>query len=195
MRTLSCLTLFATAAFFVATAADEVKPPEGWKDHKGGYKNDAFIIWLPADAKVDDKTSSVMTKQGQIRFYRTVSVGKDGMVFGASQMILPPGLNGVPIKDRQDLLRDLFIDEVKGKLLEENKVTSGKLTGKEYLVETPDGLARMRLLNSGIQIFRLAAIGSKEQMKAKEVDAFFETFKHTPKNTKTEEKKDEKKDQ
>ncbi|MCE9563544.1 MAG: hypothetical protein K8U57_16000 [Planctomycetes bacterium] len=194
MRPVSILALFASAALFSATAADEVKPPEGWKESKGGYKNDAFIIWLPSDGKVDDKMSSVMTKNGQIRIYRLMSAGKDGSVFGASQIILPPALNTVTIKDRQDLLRDLFVDEVKGKLLEEKKVTATNLTGKEYLVETPDGLARMRLLNSGIQIFRVVAVGSKEQLKAKEVDAFFDSFKHTPKNTKIDEKKDEKKD-
>ena len=57
------------------------------------------------------------------------------------------------------------------------------MAGKEYLAETPDGPARYRVYGTGVQIFRVVAAGTKEQMKSKDVDTFFDSFKRTPAET------------
>src|SRR5262245_13953652 len=33
----------------------EVKPPQGWKEYKGGFKNEAYTVWLPPGGELDDK--------------------------------------------------------------------------------------------------------------------------------------------
>src|SRR5262249_6223032 len=118
----------------------------------------------------------IITKKGQIRIYRTVITTKDGAVYGAGQIQLPPDLTKATLKDRQDFFRDLFLDEVNGKIVEEKSIKVGIMVGKDYLAETPDGLARMQLIGPGVQVYRVVAIGIKEQIKSKETQAFFDTF-------------------
>jgi uncharacterized protein YegP (UPF0339 family) len=154
----------------------ELKPPQGWKEHKGGFKNEAYTVWLPPGGELDDKMSSIVTKKGQIRIYRTVTVTKDKAVYGAGQIQLPPDLTKATLKDRQDFFRDLFLDEVDGKLVEEKTIKVGIMVGKDYLIETPKGLARMQLIGPGVQVYRVIAIGTKEQIKSKETEAFFGSF-------------------
>jgi hypothetical protein len=170
----------------VATAQDKT-PPEGWKEVKGGYKKEAYSVWLPADGKYDDKETSLITKQGQVRIFRDVVERKDGTIFAVGQINLPPALVKAQPKVRQDALRDMFLDEVNGKLMEEKKVSLGTMSGKEYLIKTPTGMARFRLFGTGVQMFRVAVIGTKDQVEAKDVDAFFDSFKRTPR-AKTSEK-------
>jgi len=101
-------------------------------------------------------------------------------VYAAGQILLPPGLTKAPPKVRQDFFRDMMLDELKGKLVEEKKASLGSMAGKEYLIQTPGGLARFRLLGTGVQMYRLVAVGTKEQMKSKDVDIFFDSFRRTP---------------
>jgi hypothetical protein len=183
-------------------AKTEAKPPQGWKEYKGGFKNEAYTVWLPPGGEVDDKMSSIVTKKGQqIRVYRTVIRTKDGAVYGAGQIQLHPEMTKSPTKERQDFFRDMFLDEVDGKIVEEKQIKVGIMPGREYLAETPKGLARMQLIGTGVQVYRLVAVGTKEQIKSKDTQAFFDTFvcwqnrdqkKDDPK--KGEPKKDEPKD-
>ena len=97
-----------------------------------------------------------------------------------SQIILPPKLVKAPPKVRQDFFRDAFLKEFDGKLVEEKKAKLGTMAGKDYLVETPKGMARYLLLGTGVQIYRVAFIGTKEQLDSKDAQTFFDSFKRTP---------------
>src|SRR5262249_21886145 len=164
-----------------AIAADSNDPPKGWKEVKGGYKKQAYAVWLPTDGMIDASEDSILApKFGQIRIFRTVCERKDGSVLAAGQIILPPGLTRAALKVRQDFLRDLFLEEVKGKVVEEKPTRLGTMTGKEYLIETPKGMARFRLLGTGVLIFRVVFIGTKDQLGSKDADTFFNSFKRTP---------------
>src|SRR5947209_17300374 len=81
-----------------AVAADEAKtPPEGWKEVKGGYRKQAYAVWVPADGKLDESNSSIVAREfGQIRIFRTVCERKDGSVLAAGQILLPPKLTKAP---------------------------------------------------------------------------------------------------
>lgn len=169
------------AMFFPLLApADEKAPPEGWKEVSGGYKKLAYAVWMPADAKVDDKESSIVSKYGQIRVFRSVCQRKDGMLFAAGQINLPPTLVKEPPKVRQDFFREAFLEEFNAKLVEEKNVKLGTMSGKEYVATTPKGLARHRLFGTGVQMFRVVVTGTKEQVESKDTDIFFESFKRTP---------------
>ena len=120
-------------------AADPPKtveaPPDGsgWKEVTGGYKGKAYAVLMPTDGKISDSEDSIVSKEyGQIRIFRTVCERKDGSLMAAGQIQLPPGLTKAPPKVRQDVFRDLFLQEFRGKLLEEKKVMLGTMAGKEY---------------------------------------------------------------
>lgn len=63
-------TLLVLLSVPLAAAAD---PPEGWKEVKGGFRNQAYAVWLPADGKIDSSQDSLVARgYGQVRIFRTV---------------------------------------------------------------------------------------------------------------------------
>jgi hypothetical protein len=170
----------------VIAAAGDSNVPAGWKEVTGGYKNKAYVVWLPANGKVSsDQDSIVSPDYGQIKLYRTLCQRNDGSVLAASQIILPPKLVKAPPKVRQNFFRDMFLDEVKGTLVEEKKTQLGTMAGREYLIQTPKGMARYVMLGTGVQIFRVAFVGTKDQLDSKDVTTFFDSFKRTPQSADT----------
>jgi hypothetical protein len=163
----------------------EKSPPEGWKEVSGGYKKLAYSVWMPAGVKVDDKETSIVGDYGQVRVFRTVCERKDGMLFAAGQINLPPKLTKESPKVRQNYFRDSFLKEFEGKLSKEKDVKLGTMAGKEYTAATPNGLARMRLYGTGVQMFRVLVVGTKEQAASKDADVFFDSFKRTPERLQT----------
>jgi hypothetical protein len=169
---------FAMFLPFLALA-DEKTPPDGWREVSGGYKNLAYSVWMPADTKLDAKESSIVSKFGQIRVFRSVCQRKDGMMFAAGQINLPPTLVKESPKVRQAFFRESFLEEFDAKLVEEKNVKLGTMSGKEYTATTPKGLARYRLFGTGVQMFRVVVTGTKEQVESKDTDIFFDSFKRT----------------
>ena len=161
--------------------ANGASPPNGWKDVGGGFKKEAYFVWLPTDGKIDDNESSMVSKYGQIRVFRTVCQRRDGSLFAAGQIILPPQLTQEPPKVRQDFFRDMFLDEVNGKLIApEKSIRMELMAGKEYLAETPTGIARYRVIGTGVLVYRVLFVGTKKQMESKDIDAFFDSFRRKP---------------
>ncbi len=179
MRFASILVLLAVIT--TLTAADEPTIPAGWTVVNGGLKQKTFTVAVPPDGKVAESEKSYILKgTGQLRVTRTVCTRADGTIYGAGQIQLPPGLTKTPAKERQDLLRDMFLEEVNGKLTESKKVTTGPLPGWEYLATTPDGMARFRVMGGGVRMYRMIVVGRKEQVQGKDADAFLDSLKATP---------------
>ncbi len=131
MLSRSVLAVLLFVPFSPLFAADDKSPPEGWKEVKGGYKKQAYSVWLPTTGETTESEDSIVSpKFGQIRIFRTVCQQKDGPQFAAGQIILPPNLTKAPIKVRQEFFRDMFLEEVKGKLVEE-KVTVHRRSGQK----------------------------------------------------------------
>ena len=152
-------------------------PPPGWKDVGGGFKKEGFFVWLPIDGVTDDREKSLLIRgAGQIRIFQTICLRRNGSQFIAGQIILPPAVARETPKARQDAFRDLFLEQVGGKLVEEKPVTMGTMAGKEYTASTPTGMARFRVLGTGVQIFLVLFSGTKEQLESKEIVAFFDSF-------------------
>ena len=123
----------------------------------------------------------MVSKYGQIRVFRTVCQRRDGSLFAAGQIILPPQLTKEPPKVRQDFFRDMFLDEVNGKLIApEKSIRMELMAGKEYLAETPTGIARYRVIGTGVLVYRVLFVGTKQQMESKDIDAFFDSFRRKP---------------
>jgi hypothetical protein len=179
MRVLK-ISLLCLVLPLIVAADEEKRPPETFKEVTP--KNKAWVAWFPKDGEIDESEDSIVSRKfGQMRFFRTVLQRKDKSLFIASQIILPPQLVKAPPKVRQDLFRDLAIDEFKGKLVEEKKAKLGTMAGKEYLIKTPRGEMRFFLYGTGVQMFRLVVVGTKEQVESKDAETFFNSFKRTPK--------------
>ncbi len=166
-------------AFSAWSSAGEGVPPAGWKELSGGYKKQAYALWLPNDGKVSDRDDSIMSKYGQIKVYRTTCQRRDGPLLAASQIILPPQLVRERPKVRQDFFRDMCLDEFNGTLKEEKNAMLGTMAGKEYLIQTPKGMVRYQVFGTGVQIFRVLFVGTKEQLESKDAETFFASFKRT----------------
>jgi hypothetical protein len=171
--------LLVLAVLALPLRADQGSPPAGWKEVAGGYKKSAYAVWLPADGKVSDSDESILSKYGQIKVYRTLCQRPDGSLLVVSQIILPPQLTRERPKARQDFFRDMCLQEFNGKLVEEKKANLGTMAGKEYLMETPKGMARYQVFGTGVQIFRVLFVGSKEQLESKDAGTFLTSFKRT----------------
>jgi hypothetical protein len=184
-----CVALLAASFLPLLASADEKTPPEGWAEVSGGYKKLAYSVWMPAKTKVDDKESSIVGKYGQVRVFRSVCQRKDGMLFAAGQINLPPKLVKESPKVRQEFFRESFLEEFDAKLVEEKNVKLGTMAGKEYVAKTPKGMARLRLYGTGVQMFRVLVAGTKEQVESKDTDIFFDSFKRTPERLKTQKDK------
>jgi hypothetical protein len=167
----------------VTTARDDTLP-DGWREVTGGYKNRAYVVWYPKGGKLTNDEDSIVSKDfGQIRIYRSVLQRKDGSLLATSQILLPPKLVKAPPKVRQDFFRDMFLQEFDGKLVEEKKTKLGTMAGREYVVKTSKGMARYVVLGTGVQIFRVAFVGTKDQLESKDTQTFFDSFKRTPQTT------------
>jgi hypothetical protein len=177
----SCAALLFLVLYPLGVGAEDPSPPSGWKEVAGGYKKQAYKVWLPSAGMFDDtETSLVSPEFGQIRIFRSVCERKDGSLFAAGQIIMPPKLLKAKPKVRQDFFRDAFLREFDAKLTGTKNIKLGTMAGKEYMAKTPKGMARFRLFGTGSQMFRVAFVGTKAQLESKEVNAFFDSFKRTP---------------
>src|SRR5262249_20758516 len=88
-----------------------------------------------------------------------------------------------------DAARDEFVKAVKGKLAEERAMSFDGLFGRELKVEVPrsvvagGALVRARIFVGGARLYELSAVMPSKQaiLSAKELDAFFASFKVTGK--------------
>ena len=141
-------------------------------------KNTTYAAWFPPDGEIKQSEESiVIPKTGQIRNFVAVLERKDGSTYITSQINLPPQLTKSTLKFRQDLCRDMIVEGVKGKVLEEKKIEMAGLAGKEYLIKSPTEMIRMRLIGPGVQIYRIFVAGTKEQINSADAEAFFDNFK------------------
>jgi hypothetical protein len=74
--------------------------------------------------------------------------------------------------------RNILIDGHKGKVLEEKDIKQGKMSGKEYLVETPKSIMRVQLyMLGGFGFYAVVEGKTKDRVNAKDAEDFFASFK------------------
>ncbi len=84
-----------------------------------------------------------------------------------------------------EAVRDSYVKEIKGKIAAEKEVKQGSVAGKEYSVETGQGLTRLRLFVADGRIYRARrSPGSKEQTEAPDANTFLDSFKLPARATK-----------
>jgi hypothetical protein len=183
------LALLAAMTLSLAfVAAQEGKPPNGWQEFIA--KKDAFAVWFPTNGTLSEKRDTVPYKiSGRTQSF-LVDIAtfdrKDKSVFIAARLVVPTDLlKGSSPLDRYKMYRDIFADEMNGKVTSEKDIVKDKkLIGMEYAIKTPKGLARMRIYGSSTIVYRAIVIGMNQQVNSKDGDTFLDSFKtDVPKKT------------
>jgi hypothetical protein len=165
-------------------AADEPKgPPEGWKEYSPNDKS--FTVWLPDKGGRRSERERTITVRGTRVKVNVVQLEpKGGPTYVAETFLLPlPLTRKVPAKERVEILRDIIVDEVQGKISKEDDIKQGRVAGKEYVIETGKGLLRLRLYAAGGRVYRASVAGTKEQAGSKDADTFLDSYKLPEKAT------------
>jgi hypothetical protein len=170
----SALAFFATTCFLFAEG-ERTSPPSGWKEYSP--KDKSFAVWLPEKGKHKDREATIFLK-GNILKLRVARVEQDGgPAFDAGVLILPLKLRKTPAAELIDVTRDSYVKEVKGKLLEEKEITQMGVSGKEFLVQTGEGLGRLRVFAVGARVYRAEVAGNKEQVESADAKTFLDSYK------------------
>jgi hypothetical protein len=100
-----------------------------------------------------------------------------GLVYQVERLTLPPALRPRPgSRDLEESLKDLLLKEFRGTLARESEARLGNLSGKEYLIETGQGLARARVfVGTGGRVVILHAEGTREQVQDRGTQVFLDS--------------------
>jgi len=166
-------------------AADAATPPAGWKEYSP--KDKSFSVWLPEKSNRRSERERTMSIRGQRVKVNLVQVEiRGGLTYGASTLLMNARLTrAIPQQQRLEIFRDAFLNEVKGKVSQEQDIKEGLATGKEYTIETGQGSARLRVFARGGRLYRASVMGGKAQVDSKEADTFLESFKLSAKAPET----------
>jgi hypothetical protein len=165
-------------------AADEPKgPPEGWKEYTPNDKS--FTVWLPdKGGKRSERTRELTIKGTRVKANIVQVQSNDGVTFAASTILMPLAVTRkVPMAERLEILRDVYLEEVKGKVAKENDIKQGRVAGKEYIIETAKGMAKLQVYALGGRLYRASVAGSKEQVDSKDAKTFLDSYKLPEKAT------------
>jgi hypothetical protein len=170
------LRILAGLLFVPLLAADAPAPPEGWKEFSP--KDKSFSVWLPdsGDRTEQERTLTVLRQRSKVNIIKLEA--DDGTTYAASVLLISPrDLSKIPMKQRIEIVRDAFLNEIKGTIADEKDIKHGRVAGKEYAIETRKGMARLRVFAVGGRVYRASIAGTKEQVQSKDADTFLALFK------------------
>jgi hypothetical protein len=163
-------------------AADAPTPPEGWKEFSP--KDQSFSVWLPDSGHRTERerTLTVLRQRCKINILQVEA--DDGTTYAASVLIFPQQMpRKLAVKQRIEVVRDTFLNEVQGKIADEKDIKQGRVPGKEYSIETKKGMALLRVFAAGGRVYRASIVGTKEQVQSKDAEAFLALYKLPEKAT------------
>jgi hypothetical protein len=158
-------------------AADAPTPPPGWREHIA--KDKSFGVWLPEKGRRSERERTSNVRRLRIKISLVEVTASGGVTYEASTLTLNNAkmMNSIRHKERLELIRDIFVSEVRGKVSSEMDVKSGESNGKEYTIEAGKNMARLRAFARGGRLYRAAVTGSKAQVSSKDADTFLDSFK------------------
>jgi hypothetical protein len=168
---------FILALPLALPAAQSTAPPAGWKEFTSN--DQSFTVWLPDKGGRNSTRDRTTTSRGvQLKLSLVEFEAKGGPVFNVTGVVLPAQYAAKnSLKQRLELLRDAFVDDVKGKVDGEKEVEQSGLKGKEYAIQAAEKQARVRVFAKGARVFRIAVTGTKDQVEAADANTFLESFK------------------
>jgi len=172
MRFTSCLCM----ALFAASLAAKPDPALDYKPYasaQGRYKS-----IFPGPVKTE--TEDVKAGAGTLKLTLDSVEIADGVYFMITHIDVPDDVAKMPHGPRLDKVRD-GNKGPDGKMLLDKEIELGpeKHPGRDLLIEKKDFYLRNRAVIAGNRLYQVMVQGSKEFVRSKEVDRFFESFEVT----------------
>lgn len=164
----------------VLMAADTPTPPPGWIEYSA--KDRSFSAWLPQKSNRKNEREGTATVSGLRIKFSLVHVEVKSLTYEASTLLLPArSVRPLSTKEKLEIIREVFLNEIRGKVTEETDIEKDRVKGKEYRIQAGRSLARLRAFARGGRLYRASVFGSKSQVDSKNADTFLESFQPSAK--------------
>jgi hypothetical protein len=171
----------------VATGNPEDVPP-GWKFYRPIDR--AFSAWIPERGKFYELQKNVFVKPGGIMQLKLARLEQqEGLTFDFGVLILPLQMRKASPDEILELFRNMHVKEAKGTLVSETNIKQGKAIGKDYFIQSDNGLLRLRMFAATGEVFSSGALyraevsGSKSQVESTDAQMFLDAFKLQSRDT------------
>ncbi len=102
----------------------------------------------------------------------------DGLTYQIEKLVLPPVLSRrLSPKELESTLLEVAVSKFKGKVTNQSEVKLGGFSGKEYAIDSPDGLTCVRVVVPGVRAFFIFASGPKDVMAQTDTANFLNSCK------------------
>ena len=168
---------FAIAASCACTVLYAEDPPIGWKEY--APKDKSFGVFVPDRGGKQSERERTSVVSGQ-RFKVSVVVVEmpNGLTYKAEALSLPLALtHKLKRGELQSLMKEVLTDDVKGKMLQESDVRLGAVPGREYTIETGQGLAKARVFFFGSKVYLVEVMGKKADVESENATTFLNSFR------------------
>lgn len=169
--------MMAMSAWAAGGASSE--PPEGWELYIQPGK--AYAIWIPKNNRtLVQSQGTLKINKANVKYTVLECKIKQDVTVNVLVMNLPLKKGDeVDATTVHELLRDLKVKELGGKLAGETDTTVVKLAGKEYRIVLKDRKqVRMRVYFSKPTVYEIAVTGTKKQVEGKTASTVLNSFKH-----------------
>ena len=152
----------------------QVSPPPSWRSF--APKDNSFTVAVPGAPH--EKKQQVKTESGPADVTLFVWQGPAETTFVVSVTDYPEAAVQGAEDKRLKNARDGAVENSKGKLIHERKITLTGIPGRELWIGTDmDGMIRARFYAVKQRLYQTMALGPKTAVETKEVAAFLDSFK------------------
>jgi predicted Zn finger-like uncharacterized protein len=152
-------------------------PPPGWTVFSA--KDNSFSVWLPNQQGRRSERTRSMNRRG-MRFNLNVVqlAANGGPLYSAATITLSPNAaRQIPLQALIEIMRDAFVEDIRGTVTGEQQIQLGDAPGREYTISAGASQARLRAYTRGTRIYHAAILGSPQQIQSVEANTFFSSYK------------------
>ncbi len=158
-------------------ASDGKTAPKGSKAFAA--KNGMYTIMMPDGVSSIQRTQVLKfgTSKVPVEISNTVLADKTSYL-GASMGLPAKNVKEIPADSRFDFIKDALMKTRNGKFTAEKDISQNTIPGKEYMIELPNGQARMQLYTvAGWVIYAIVEGQTRDQVTSARANAFFASLK------------------
>jgi predicted Zn finger-like uncharacterized protein len=152
-------------------------PPPGWALHNA--QDNSFSVWLPnRGGRRSERTRSFTGRGMRLKLNIVQLDASGGPTFSAATITLSPNvIRKISLQHLIEIMRDAFLEEVKGTVIGEQEIQLDNARGREYLISAGQSQARMRAYTRGARIYHAAVLGAPQQVQSVEANTFFSSYR------------------
>jgi hypothetical protein len=151
----------------------QTSPPPSWRTF--APKDGSFTVALPGTPKEKKQQLTISGGVIDVTLYICPAPGEGTLVVAVSE--LPESAAQGSEDKRLRNARDGAVEQAKGKLVHERKITLAVYPGRELWIENDSpGMIHTRLFAVKQRLYQTMAIGPKSFIETKEVAGFLDSF-------------------